>query len=142
MSKSPVDKAGNYKDKPVKGEEKEKGDTQNATRVSLRIKVDQVVFFRRMADHFYNEGYIVEPRFALLAKACLYIVANRYAKFEEVAMANYVQKKLNAVRDPNVVQYQPMQKEAQTLRQESSGLRPPELRRPAPVDKVKEPEWF
>ena len=49
-----------------------------------------------MADHFCKEGLIDEPRFSLLAKACLNIVANRYVKFEEIAMANYVQKKLNA----------------------------------------------
>ena len=102
MRNSPVDMAGNYEDKQVEGEEQEEEDTQNATRVSFRIKVDQVTFFKRMADHFYQEGYIAEPRFALLAKACLNIVGNRFVKFEEVAMANYVQKKLNAVRGPNV----------------------------------------
>jgi len=95
-----------------------------------------------MADHFCKEGLIDEPRFSLLAKACLNIVANRYVKFEEIEMANYVQKKLNAARGPNVVQYQQKQKQAQKLKQEASTLIPPELRRASPVDKVNEPGWF
>ena len=55
---------------------------------------------------------------------------------------NYVQKKLQQARGPNVVNYRQMQPQPQTLKQEASTLIPPELRRASPVDKVKEPEWF
>ena len=127
-------------DETVEGQEKE--NTKNATLIAFRVKVNQVLFFKRMADHFYKEGLIAEPRFVLLAKACLNIVTNRYAKFEEIAMTNYVQKKLNAVRGPNLMQYQQMQPQPQTLKQEASTLIPPELRRASSVDKVKEPGWF
>ena len=120
MSNGPVDTEQNFEDKPVEGEEEE--DTRNATRISFRVKVSQLMFFKRMADHFYNEGYIAEPKFSLLAKACLNIVGNRYAKLEEITMANYVQKKLQQARGPNVVDYrqiQPPQQQAQTLKQEA-----------------------
>jgi len=98
MSKSPVDTAWNLNE-PVEGQEKE--NTRKATLIAFRVKVNQVLFFKRMADHFCKEGLIAEPRFSLLAKACLNIVANRYVKFEEIAMANYVQNKLNASGGPN-----------------------------------------
>lgn len=141
MSNGPVDTEQNFEDRPVE----EEGDTQAATLVTFRVKVNQLMFFKRMADHFYEEGYIAEPKFSLLAKACLNIVGNRYAKLEEITMANYVQKKIQQARGPNVVDYrqmQPPQQQAQTLKEEASTLIPPELRRPSPVDKVKEPEWL
>jgi hypothetical protein len=95
MSNNPVDTARNL-DETVKVQEKE--DTRNATLIAFRVKVNQVMFFKRMADHFYKEGLIAAPRFSLLAKACLNIVANRYAKLEEITMANYVQKRLQQAR--------------------------------------------
>jgi len=127
----------------VEGEEEE--DTRNATRISFRVKVNELMFFKRMADHFYQEGYIAEPKSSLLAKACLNIVGNRYAKLEEITMANHIQKRLQQARGLNVVNYQqtrPPQEQAQTLKQEASSLIPPELRRASPVDKVKEPWWL
>ncbi len=72
MSKSPVDTAWNLNE-PVEGQEKE--NTRKATLIAFRVKVNQVLFFKRMADHFCKEGLI--------------------------AMANYVQKKLNASGGPN-----------------------------------------
>jgi hypothetical protein len=143
MSNGPVHKEQNFEDKPVEGKEEE--DTRNATRISFRVKVNQLMFFKRMADHFYQEGYIAEPKFSLLAKACLNIVGNRYAKLEEITTANHMQKRLQQARGPNVVNYQqtrPPQEQAQTLKQEASSLIRPELRRASPVDKVKEPWWF
>jgi hypothetical protein len=139
MSNNPVDTARNL-DETVEGQEKE--NTRNATLIAFRVKVNQVLFFRRMADQFYKEGLIAAPRFALLAKACLNIIANRYAKMEEITMANYVQKRLQQVRGSNVVNYRQMQPRSQTLKQEASTLIPPELRRAPPVDKVEEPWWF
>ena len=139
MSNSQVDTTWNL-DKPVEGQEKE--NTRNATLIAFRVKANQIMFFKRMADHFYKEGLIAEPRFSLLAKACLNIVANRYAKLEEITMANYVQKRLQQARGPNIVNYRQMQPQPQTLKQEASTLIPPELRRASPVDKVKEPWWF
>ena len=127
----------------MEGEEEE--DTRNATRISFRVKVNELMFFKRMADHFYQERYIAEPKFSLLAKACLNIVGNRYAKLEEITMANHIQKRLQQAMGPNVVNYQqtrPPQEQAQTLKREASSLIPPELRRASPVDKVKEPWWI
>src|SRR5438309_4768579 len=142
MSNSPVDTEQDMDDQYDK--EQEESDNQAATLVTFRLKVNQMQFFKRMADHFYNEGYIAEPKFAQLAKTCLNIVANRYAQYEEVAMAEFIQKRMQQARGPNVVNYQqtrPPQEQAQKLRRQPADFIPAELRRPSPVDKVKEPEW-
>jgi hypothetical protein len=138
MSNGPVDTEQDL-EQPI---EEEQHDANAATVVSFRVKTNQLMFFKRMADEFVNEGLIAEPKFSLLTKACLNIVGNRYAKLEEINMANYVQKKIQQARGPNVVDYRQMQapqKQAQTLKQEASTLIPPEQRRASPVDRVKEP---
>jgi hypothetical protein len=140
MNNDPVVRARNL-DETVEGQEKKyKGMQQSSHSESRSTKY---CFSKEWLTTFTKKD-LSEPRFAPLAKACLNIVANRpiHAKFEEIAMANYVQKKLNAVRGPNLVQYQQMQKKAQKLKQEASTLIPPELRRGSPVDMVKEPGWF
>jgi hypothetical protein len=86
------------------------------------VKSDQLIFFKRMAYYFYNKGYIAEARFALLATAALSIGK---ANYEETAMAEFVQRRLQQARRSNVVNYQqmqPPQQQAQKLRRQPSTL--------------------
>src|SRR5215467_7006892 len=98
MSNNPVDRAINP---PLRDEGKEKKSLRDSTLVVLRIKKDQVPFFRRMINHFYENNYINEPKLSHLAKACLNIVGNKFAKVEEITYANYVQKQLARARGTN-----------------------------------------
>jgi hypothetical protein len=66
MSNTPEDTRRNYQGKQI-----EKEDNQSVTRVSFRIPVDSILFYRRMAPHMFEAGVIKEPRLSLLAKAML-----------------------------------------------------------------------
>jgi hypothetical protein len=152
MSNNPVDRGLNYQNEKVKGaEEKEKKALRAATLVAFRIRSDSQLFYKRMVGYFFENEVIAKPKLSLLGKACLNIIARRYAAYEEVNLANYVQKQLAAVRGPNAVRDQQLHRETTqsgglgsptTRKQTPADLIPPSLRRPPPIDKVKEPEWL
>jgi len=53
-----------------------------------------------MAHNFYQNNYIKEPKLSLLAKGCLNITGNKFAKVE-IKYADYIQKELAKARGPN-----------------------------------------
>lgn len=148
MSNNPVDAGENYENKTIRQQAKEeKVDNQSATRVSFRIPVDAIMFYKRMAQHMFEGGIIKEPKFSLLAKASLNLLARRYAAYEEIALANYVQKNLAAARGPGMVTVPHMQREQATqdrqVKKTVTDFIPAKLRRPPPVDMyMPEPEWM
>jgi hypothetical protein len=89
MSNNPVDTAQTSAQL-----EQEEIDNQTATQVSFRIRVDSLTFHKRMAQYFFECHLIPEPRLSLLAKACLNIVAHKYAKLEEDALASWIHRLL------------------------------------------------
>ncbi|MDQ6667013.1 MAG: hypothetical protein M3Y53_02175 [Thermoproteota archaeon] len=52
-------------------------------RILFRIRPHEVTFYQRMADYFWRQGLIKEPSLHLLGRACLNIVANKWARLEE-----------------------------------------------------------
>lgn len=67
-----------------------KNNNQAATKVSFRIKVKQIMFFRRMITYFFENDFIPEPTLSHLARACLNIMAQKYSKYEDSTMGNYL----------------------------------------------------
>ncbi len=67
--------------------------------VHFRLKPHEIVFFKRMADHFWRQGTIREPTFNAIGKACLNIVANKYAKVEKKNYDEYIARRLQTARD-------------------------------------------
>lgn len=131
---------------PVEEEEEEEFDNHVATLVSFRIPVDAIMFYKRMAQNFYEGGLIPEPKLALLAKACLNLLARKYAEVEKVTLATYVQKNLAAARGPNYVTVPQVQREAgvkNPVKKTVDDFIPPKLRRNPPIDySMPEPEWL
>jgi len=98
MSNEPVD-TGVEIEGQDELEEQQQTQTQQQTpdSVHFRIKAHEVVFYQRMADYFWRQGLIREPSLHLLGRACLNIVANKWAKLEERNYNEYVQRRLRAV---------------------------------------------
>lgn len=142
MSNNLVDIGDDYQDKP----EVEKKDQ---TLAACRIRSDAVPFFKRMIQYFYESRLINEPKLSLLAKACLNIMAHKYAKQEEINLASYIQRNLVQSRELNVVYVPQMQREMSAqgqaprnpLAKTARDLIPARLRRDPPLDPVQEPEW-
>lgn len=142
MSNSPVDAE---QDTGVGEEEIE--EESSPTLAAFRIPSDSVIFYRRMAQHMYQGGLIKEPKLAALAKACLNLIGRRYAAYEEVALATYVQKNLAQARGPGVVSVQQIQREqaakGNAPKKTVQDFIPSRLKRPPPVDmNMPEPEWM
>lgn len=141
MSNTPVD-TGQDNTVEEDTEEQEDIDNHSLTRVSFRIPVDAIMFYKRMAQNFYEGGLIPEPKLALLAKACLNLLARKYAKVEELTMATYVQKRLAEARGPNYVTVPQIQKES-GVKKTVEDFIPAKLRRAPPIDtSMPEPEWL
>jgi hypothetical protein len=126
--------------------EQEEDDNQSATRISFRVRVDALTFHKRVAQYFFECHLIPEPKLSLLAKACLNIVAHKYAKQEEINLANYVQRKRNLAqaRGLNVVSVPQISREMAATGhppKENSIRHDSKLRRPPPIGPVQEPEW-
>jgi hypothetical protein len=142
MSSIPVDGGQNSEDKS--GQQREKL-SHEATHVSFRVRSDALMFFKRMTNYFYESHLINEPKLSLLAKACLNIMAHKYAKQEEINLANYVQRNLAQARGHNVVSIPQIGREMATTghppNKTVADMIPPKLRRPPPIDPVQEPEW-
>jgi hypothetical protein len=69
---------------PSRGREKEmKNNNQAATKVSFRIKVEQIMFLRRMIAYFIENDLITEPSLSHLGRACLNIMALKYSRYED-----------------------------------------------------------
>jgi hypothetical protein len=90
MSNNPVDTEQSYQTKPPV----EEGDEPSPTLAAFRIRSDAVEFHKRMAQYFFDCHLIPEPKLSLLAKACLNIVAHKYAKLEEDALASWIHRLL------------------------------------------------
>jgi hypothetical protein len=135
MSNGPITPAG-----VPEQEEEEEIMRINETHVSFRIKNAQIPFFKRMIQHFHQAGYIEEPRLSLLGKACLNIVGHQYEKQEELAMAAYMQKKLDATRGPTKVSMPQYQRQAGITNPAPDYL-PKDLQKPSILGKQKIPEW-
>jgi hypothetical protein len=71
-----------------------------------------------MAHYFFECHLIPEPKLSLLAKACLNIVAHKYAKQEEINLANYIQRNLAQARGLNVVSVQEISREMAAKREQ------------------------
>jgi hypothetical protein len=150
MSGIPVDKEQNNEDKSVEGQQREKKLSHEATHVSFRVRSDALMFFKRMTNYFYECHLINEPKLSLLAKACLNILAHRYAKQEEINLANYVQRNLAAARGQGVFTAPQIQREQAAkgdpihtpVKKTVADLIPPRLRRPPPIDNIQEPDWM
>jgi len=134
MSNSQVDPATGL---PVEEEEE---DLREETFIAFRIKQVQVPFFRRMIKHFHQGGYIEAPKLSLLAKACLNIIGHQYEKQEELALAAYMQKKLEATRAPTKVSLPQYQKQTGVTNPVPDYL-PQDLQKPSILGKQKIPEW-
>jgi hypothetical protein len=80
--------------------EQEEDDNQSTTRISFRVRVDALTFHKRMAQYFFENHLIAEPKLSLLAKACLNIMAHKYAKQEEKNLAQV--RGLNVVSVPQI----------------------------------------
>jgi hypothetical protein len=97
-----------------------------------------------MAQYFFECHLIPEPKLSLLAKACLNIMAHKYAKLEEDALARYVQRNLEEARGPHYVTVPQIQREVGVrngVAKTTRDLIPPRLRRDPPLDPIREPEW-
>ena len=145
MSGIPVDKEQNNEDKSVEGQQREKKLSHDATHVSFRVRSDALIFFKGMTNYFYESRLINEPKLSVLAKACLNIMAHKYAEQEEINLANYVQRNLAQARGPNVGSVPQISREMATTghppKKTVADMIPPRLRRPPPIDPVQEPEW-
>jgi hypothetical protein len=76
---------------PSRDREKEmKNNNQAATKASFRIKVKQIMFFKRMIAYFFEYNLIPEPTLSHLARACLNIMAQKYSRYEDSTMGNYL----------------------------------------------------
>jgi hypothetical protein len=63
---------------------------QAATKVSFRIKVKQIVFYKRMTAYFFENNLIPEPSLSHLGRACLNIMAQKYSRYEDSTMGKYL----------------------------------------------------
>jgi hypothetical protein len=140
MSNNPVDTGQSYQTKPPV-----EGDGEPSPKLAaFRIRSDAVEFHKRMAQYFFECHLIPEPRLSLLAKACLNIVAHKYAKQEEINLANYVQRNLAQARGLNVVSVPQVSREMAATGhppKENSSRHDSKLRRPPQIGPVQEPEW-
>lgn len=157
MSNEPVDMEG-----PDELEEQQE-QTQHQTsepKLIFRIKPHEVPFYQRMADYFWRSGLIKEPSLHMLARACLNIVANRWAKLEEQNYNAYVSKRLREARAdarmiPGREMYNPRAKihtpfdetnfpdqyqSDQTMYRQPPKI-PPQLRRDPPIEKIDVDFW-
>lgn len=81
-----------------------KNNNQAETKVSFRIKVDQLIFYRRMADYFFKYNYIAKPNLSHLARVCLNMVGRRYSEYEDRTIGTYLRKRFDAARGQGTTQ--------------------------------------
>ncbi|HBP65794.1 MAG TPA: hypothetical protein DD730_16425 [Desulfosporosinus sp.] len=153
MSNEPVD-AGIELDGPDKLGEQQQTSEPN---IHFRIKPHEITIYHRMADYFWIQRLIKKPSLHLLARACLNIVANKWAKLEE---ENYNQYVGRVVEEAESLSRQPANPctsnppycgsieahpDSQPVRKPASifgGTIPPQLRyRRPPIEKIEVPWW-
>ena len=81
-----------------------KNNNQAETKVSFRIKVDQLLFYKRMADYFFKNNYIAKPSLSHLARMCMNMVGKRYSEYEDSTLGTHLRKRFDAARGQGMAQ--------------------------------------